>query len=141
MDVSEEDLRSIPGIGPIVALAIAGHFSNEGNRQIVAALGEAGVVLESGEPAEGPGPQPFQGMRFVVTGRLEGFTRTEAESFIKGHGGQVTGSVSKKTSYVVVGEEPGGKRDDAEELGVPVISEDDLVELAAAQPDTPPETS
>ena len=141
MDASEEDLRSIPGVGPIVALAIAGHFSNEGNRQIVAALGEAGVVLESGEPAEGPGPQPFQGMRFVVTGRLEGFTRTEAESFIKGHGGQVTGNVSKKTSYVVVGEEPGGKRDDAERLGVPVISEDDLVELAAAQPDTPPETS
>ena len=140
MDASEEDLRSIPGVGPIVALAIAGHFSNEGNRQIVAALGEAGVVLESGEPAEGPGPQPFQGMRFVVTGRLEGFTRTEAESFIKGRGGQVTGSVSKKTSYVVVGEEPGGKRDDAERLGVPVISEDDLVELAAAQPDTPPET-
>ncbi len=140
MDASEEDLQSIPGVGPIVALAIAGHFSNEGNRQIVAALGEAGVVLESGEPAEGPGPQPFQGMRFVVTGRLEGFTRTEAESFIKSHGGQVTGSVSKKTSYVVVGEEPGGKRDDAERLGVPVISEDDLVELAAAQPETPPET-
>ena len=141
MDATEEELQSIPGVGPIVALAIAGHFSNEGNRQIVAALGEAGVVLESGEPAEGPGPQPFQGMRFVVTGRLEGFTRTEAESFIKSRGGQVTGSVSKKTSYVVVGEEPGGKRDDAEQLGVPVISEDDLVELAAAQPDTPPETS
>ena len=140
MDASEEELQSIPGVGPIVALAIAGHFSNEGNRQIVAALGEAGVVLESDEPAEGPGPQPFQGMRFVVTGRLEGFTRTEAESFIKSHGGQVTGSVSKKTSYVVMGEEPGGKRDDAEQLGVPVISEDDLVELAAAQPDTPPET-
>ena len=141
MDASEEELRAIPGVGPIVALAIAGHFSNEGNRQIVAALGEAGVVLESGEPVEGPGPQPFQGMRFVVTGRLEGFTRTEAESFIKGRGGQVTGNVSKKTDYVVVGEEPGGKRDDAERLGVPVISEDDLVELAAAQPDTPPETS
>ncbi len=140
MDATEEELQSIPGVGPIVALAIAGHFSNEGNRQIVAALGEAGVVLESGEPAEGAGPQPFQGMRFVVTGRLEGFTRTEAESFIKGRGGQVTGSVSKKTSYVVMGEEPGGKRDDAEQLGVPVISEDDLVELAAAQPDTPPET-
>ena len=141
MDASEEDLRAIPGVGPIVALAIAGHFSNEGNRQIVAALGETGVVLESGEPAEGAGPQPFQGMRFVVTGRLEGFTRTEAESFIKSRGGQVTGNVSKKTSYVVVGEEPGGKRDDAEQLGVPVISEDDLVELAAAQPETPPETS
>ena len=141
MDASEEELQSIPGVGPIVALAIAGHFSNEGNRQIVAALGEAGVVLESGEPVEGPGPQPFQGMRFVVTGRLEGFTRTEAESFIKSRGGQVTGSVSKKTSYIVVGEEPGSKRDDAEQLGVPVISEDDLVELAAAQPDTPPETS
>ena len=141
MHASEEELQSIPGVGPIVALAIAGHFSNEGNRQIVAALGEAGVVLESGEPTEGPGPQPFQGMRFVVTGRLEGFTRTEAESFIKSHGGQVTGSVSKKTSYVVVGEEPGSKRDDAEQLGVPVISEHDLVELAAAQPDTPPETS
>ena len=123
MDASREELEAIPGIGPIVAAAIASHFANEGNRRIVERLREAGVVLEAPEgsdAAQAGGPMPFEGMRFVVTGRLEGFTRSEAESFIKERGGQVSGSVSKKTSYVVVGEEPGSKRDDAERLGVAV---------------------
>jgi DNA ligase (NAD+) len=133
MDATEEELQAIPGVGPIVARAIAGHFQNEGNRQIVSELQSAGVTLESGDEPVVDGPQPFEGMRFVVTGRLEGFTRSEAESFIKERGGQVTGSVSKKTDHVVVGEEPGSKRDDAEKLGVSIISEGELVDMAARQ--------
>ena len=133
MDASQEELEAIPGIGPIVAAGIASHFANEGNRSIVLRLGEAGVALaapEGWDAAQADGPMPFEGMRFVVTGRLEGFTRSQAESFIKERGGQVSGSVSKKTSYVVVGEEPGSKRDDAERLGVATLSEDELTALA-----------
>ncbi len=133
MDATREELEAVPGIGPIVAAGIASHFTNEGNRSIVRRLGEAGVALAAPEgwnAAQADGPMPFEGMRFVVTGRLEGFTRSQAESFIKERGGQVSGSVSKKTSYVVVGEEPGSKRDDAERLGVATLSEDELTALA-----------
>ena len=132
VDASQEELEAIPGIGPIVAAGIASHFANEGNRSIVERLREAGVALEAPEgwdAAQADGPMPFEGMRFVVTGRLEGFTRSQAESFIKERGGQVSGSVSKKTSYVVVGEEPGSKRDDAERLGVEILTEEELITL------------
>ncbi len=133
MDATQEELEAIPGIGPIVAAGIASHFANEGNRSIVTRLRDAGVALEAPEgwdAGQADGPMPFEGMRFVVTGRLEGFTRSQAEGFIKERGGQVSGSVSKKTNYVVVGEEPGSKRDDAERLGVAILSEDELTALA-----------
>ena len=143
MDASREEMEAIPGIGPIVAAGIASHFANEGNRSIVRRLGEAGVALvapEGWDAAQAGGPMPFEGMRFVVTGRLEGFTRSEAESFIKERGGQVSGSVSKKTDYVVVGEEPGSKRDDAERLGVAIWEkglinlEEELIDRAEGLP-------
>lgn len=130
MEASTADLAQVPGIGPIVAQAIADHFANEGNRRIVGELTAAGVRVEERRSAEAAGPQPFAGLRFVVTGRLEGFTRSGAESFIKERGGAVGGSVSKKTDYVVVGEEPGSKRDDAERLGVTILSEAEMVRLA-----------
>ena len=143
MDAAQEELEAVPGIGPIVAAAIASHFANEGNRSIVRRLGEAGVSLaapEGWDAAQAAGPMPFEGMRFVVTGRMEGFTRSQAESFIKERGGQVSGSVSKKTNYVVVGEEPGSKRDDAERLGVTILSEEELTMLAASRASAPAET-
>ena len=133
MSATQEELEAVPGIGPIVATGIASHFANEGNRSIVRRLAEAGVALaapEGWDAAQADGPMPFEGMRFVVTGRLEGFTRSQAESFIKERGGQVGSSVSKKTNYVVVGEEPGSKRDDAERLGVEILSEEELIKRA-----------
>jgi len=129
MDATEDDLQAIPGIGPIVAQSIVEHFQNEGNRLIVAELADAGVILEAEIAPETDIPHPFEGLRFVVTGRLEGFTRSQAEGFIKERGGQVTGSVSKKTSYVVVGEEPGSKADDAERLQISTLTERELTEL------------
>ncbi len=126
-----EELEAVPGVGPIVAAAIVSHFENEENRRIVDELESAGVRLESGEPAaQADAPQPFEGMRFVVTGRLQGFTRPQAEAFIKERGGQVSGSVSGKTTYVVVGEDAGSKRDDAVRLGVATLSENELLALA-----------
>ena len=127
---AQEELEAIPSIGPIVAAAIASHFENEGNKGIVDRLSNALSTPEGLDAAQADGPMPFEGMRFVVTGRLEGFTRSQAESFIKERGGQVSGSVSKKTSYVVMGEEPGSKRDDAERLGVAILSEEELTALA-----------
>jgi DNA ligase (NAD+) len=132
MGATEDELQAIPGIGPIVAQSIVEHYQNEGNRLIVAELAQAGVTLEAEVTPETDTPQPFVGLRFVVTGRLDGFTRSEAEGFIKERGGQVTGSVSKKTSYVVVGEEPGSKADDAQSLEIPTLTEAGLRALAEA---------
>ena len=129
---AQEDLESIDGVGPIVARAIVAHFENEGNARIVAELGAAGVRLESDEAPTAATPQPFDGLRFVVTGRLETFTRSQVEAYIKERGGAVSSSVSKKTDYVVAGADPGTKHDDAERLGVATIGEAELVELASA---------
>jgi DNA ligase (NAD+) len=131
MDAPEDELQAIPGIGPIVARSIAEHYQNDGNRLIVTELAQAGVTLEAELAPETDTPQAFAGLRFVVTGRLEGFTRSEAEGFIKERGGQVSGSVSKKTNYVVVGEEPGSKADDAARLEIPALSEAGLRQLEA----------
>jgi DNA ligase (NAD+) len=130
METTEDALQAVPGIGPILAKSIVGFFQIQGNQQIVAELKEAGVNLESTAELETNLPQTFAGMRFVVTGRLPGFTRSEAEAFIKDRGGAVSGSVSKKTNHVVVGEEPGSKADDAARLEVSILSEDALRELA-----------
>jgi len=130
MDTTEEALQAVPGIGPILAKSIVRYFQNEGNQRIVGELNAAGVNLESTAELETNLPQTFAGMRFVVTGRLPGFTRSEAEAFIKDRGGAVSGSVSKKTNHVVVGEEPGSKHDDAVQLEVSILSEEDLRELA-----------
>ncbi|MCH8973516.1 MAG: NAD-dependent DNA ligase LigA [Chloroflexi bacterium] len=132
-DAAQEDLEAIDGIGPIVARAIVAHFENEGNRRIVAELEAAGVRLESDETPAAATPQPFDGLRFVVTGRLETFTRSQVEAYIKERGGAVSSGVSKKTDYVVAGADPGTKRDDAERLGVATIGEAELVELASAE--------
>ena len=129
-NATQEELEAVPGIGPIVAVAIASHFRNEGNKGIVDRLSNALATPEEWDAPQADGPMPFQGMRFVVTGRLEGFTRSQAESFIKERGGQVSSGVSRKTDYVVVGEEPGSKRDDAERLGVTILSEEELTGLA-----------
>ena len=144
MNASREELEAIPGVGPIVAAVIAAHFANEGNRGIVERLAQAGVeaidVEAQGDAGEVGAAQTLAGMRFVVTGRLEGFTRSQAESHIKERGGQVSGSVSKKTNFVVAGEDAGSKRGDAERLGVPIISEEQLIAFAESgeAPDVSP---
>ena len=128
-EAGEEELEAIPGIGPKVAQAIAAHFRQEGNRRVVERLKEAGVAMEMEQAPLSTGPQPLAGKRLVVTGRLESFTRSQIEGLIKELGGQVAGSVSKKTDYLVAGEDAGSKLADAQELGVPVVSEQEFAEL------------
>ena len=134
MDASQEEMEAIPGIGPIVAAGIASHFANEGNRSIVRRLDDAGVALakrrRDGTPRRSTARCRSRACGSSSRDGWKASHRSQAESFIKERGGQVSGSVSKKTSYVVVGEEPGSKRDDAERLGVAILSEEELTALA-----------
>jgi DNA ligase (NAD+) len=124
-DASVEQLQQIAGIGPKLADSVAEWFSRATNRQVVDKLKAAGVRTEA-EPVEATGPQPLDGLTFVITGTLPTMSREQATAFIEAHGGKVTGSVSGKTDYLVAGEKAGSKLAKAEKLGVPVVDEDTL---------------
>ncbi|MEW5868329.1 MAG: NAD-dependent DNA ligase LigA [Chloroflexota bacterium] len=126
-----EDLQRVEGIGPNIAQAIVDWFARPANRQVLGKLRQAGVWPRA-EPAALPDSraQPLAGLTFVVTGTLPGLSRDEAKAYIQSHGGKVTDAVSKKTSYLVVGDSPGSKLAKAQELGVPVLDEAGLRSLA-----------
>jgi DNA ligase (NAD+) len=123
-----EELAAIDGIGPTIAASVCEFFANERNLKVIEKLRRAGVNFEGPETPEQP--QTLVGMSIVVTGTLEGFSREGAEEAITSRGGKSPGSVSKKTTAVVVGEGPGvAKLTKAEELGIPVIDEPAFVHL------------
>ena len=124
----EERLTAIDTIGPRIAESVVSYFQNEANRSVVEKLRAAGVRLEDEERVM-PTEQPFVGMRFVVTGRLERFSRSQVQGLIKQYGGAVSGSVSKNTSYLVAGEGGGSKLADAQRLEVEVLTEDELLSM------------
>ena len=117
-----EKIAEIPGIGPKIAESVHEFFSIPENVAVVERLRQAGVVLEE-EKSENELPQTLAGLTFVLTGTLEHFTRDEAGAQLKAMGAKVSGSVSKKTSFVVAGEAAGSKLTKAESLGVPVLDE------------------
>lgn len=125
-----EDLALIDGVGQIIAESIFAFFRTEDNLRVIARLADAGVTMESAAE-ESTVPQSLQGLTFVLTGSLveTGMTRDEAASRLKAFGAKVSSSVSKKTSFVICGEAAGSKRLKAEELGVPLLNERDLVTL------------
>jgi DNA ligase (NAD+) len=125
---SEEEVAAVAGIGPIIAQSVHGFFADEANRALVERLRAAGVNFEG--PAAPALAQTLEGTSIVVTGTLEGFTRDGAEEAITSRGGKSPGSVSKKTTAVVVGEGPGAsKLTKAEELGIPILDEAAFVRL------------
>lgn len=126
MDMTPEELVQIEGIGDKTAVAIAEHFQEKENRQEIKLLLAHGVKpqKQAAKKIEG---HHFSGKTFVLTGSLTHFSRDEATSLIKERGGKVSGSVSKNTDYVVVGEEPGSKYEKAKELGVPILSEKEFL--------------
>jgi DNA ligase (NAD+) len=130
---SEEDLSTIPSIGPKIAESIVAFFRQDRNRQIIEKLRKAGVKLEKEKVekvGEGLVPsRPLAGLEFVLTGKLESFSRPEAEAKIKALGGKAGSDVTKKTSYVVVGADPGSKLAKAEKLGIKTLSEAEFLEL------------
>jgi len=128
MAASEEEIAAIEGIGPTIARSVVEFFASETNRVVIEKLRSAGVNFT--EPRGADVPQVLAGMSIVVTGSLEGFARDEVEAAITARGGKSPGSVSKRTTAVVVGESPGAsKLTKAEELGVPVLDEAAFVHL------------
>jgi DNA ligase (NAD+) len=122
MAASAEELSAVEGVGTIIGASVQRFFALEPNRVVVERLREAGLNFEG--PSAPALPQVLDGMSIVVTGTLEGWSREEAEEAVKSRGGKSPGSVSKKTTAVVVGSEPGAaKLNKATELGVPVIDE------------------
>jgi DNA ligase (NAD+) len=132
LDANAEQIESAPGVGPIIAESVAAFFADPRNRAEVKELRELGLAWEASAPAPPRGEGPLVGKTFVLTGTLEGMTRGEAKQRIEAHGGKVTGTVSKKTSYVVAGADPGSKLAAARELGVAVLDQREFEELLAA---------
>ncbi|APW38002.1 DNA ligase (NAD(+)) LigA [Rhodoferax koreense] len=128
MDASVEQLLEVADVGPIVAQSIVTFFAQPHNREVVEQLRAAGVTWEEGEPAA-VAPKPLAGQTFVLTGTFPTLTREEAKERLENAGAKVAGSVSKKTSYVVAGEEAGSKLDKALALGVAVIDEAAMLAL------------
>ncbi len=126
MDATVEELCAIPDFGEITALCVVNYFSHEQNRALCRRLADAGLVTTS---TAAPTSDRYAGKTFVLTGTLPTMSRDEASALIKAQGGKVSGSVSKKTDYVVAGEAAGSKLTKANELGVTVIDEATLLEM------------
>lgn len=133
IDASVADLADTDGVGQIIAESFKAWFEVDWHCDIVRKWREAGVNMQgsAGESA----PQTLEGLTVVATGSLEGFTRDEVKEAILAHGGKAAGSVSKKTHYVVVGDNAGSKAAKAEELGVPILTEAQFVQLLAGGPE------
>ena len=133
IDAPVEDLAETDGVGEVIAESFKEWFTVDWHQAIVESWAAAGVTMESDE--EERAPQTLEGLTIVATGTLEGFTRDEIKEAILSRGGKAAGSVSKKTDYVVVGENAGSKAAKAEELGRPILTEEQFVQLLEGGPD------
>ncbi len=134
-EATEQELSDADGVGPIIAASVKAWFAEEWHREILRKWREAGVRMEDEGAGEEDGPRPLEGLTVVVTGTLASHTRDGAKEALQSRGAKVTGSVSKKTSFVVVGDNPGSKYDKAMQLKVPVLEEDGFAVLLADGPD------
>ncbi|MFJ8919025.1 NAD-dependent DNA ligase LigA [Streptomyces sp. NPDC102415] len=134
-EASEEELAAADGVGPIIAASVKQWFAEDWHREILRKWREAGVRMEDEGAGEDEGPRPLEGLTVVVTGTLAGHTRDGAKEALQSLGAKVTGSVSKKTSFVVVGDNPGSKYDKAMQLKVPVLDEEGFAVLLEQGPD------
>jgi len=126
MAATEEELTEINDVGAVTARCIVDYFAGEQARDLIRRLKEAGVnMVSTAEKVD----DRFAGMTFVLTGTLERFGRKEAQALIEERGGKAAGSVSKKTTYVVAGEAAGSKLKKAQELGIPVLTEDEFAAM------------
>ncbi len=128
MDASEEQLLQVPDVGPVVAQSIHTFFQQPHNREVVEQLRACGVHWQEGPPLVAA-VLPLAGRTVVLTGTLPTLSREEAKAMLEAAGAKVAGSVSKKTDYVVAGEEAGSKLEKAQALGVPVLDEAGLFQL------------
>jgi DNA ligase (NAD+) len=126
---SIEELQEIEGIGPQTAMSVAAWFDSEHNNALIEKLRAAGLNFSQEEEPETIESRLLSGLTFVITGTLPTLSRDEATAFIERHGGKVTGSVSKKTDFLLAGDSAGSKLTKAQELGVKIIDETDLREM------------
>ncbi|MFI6337146.1 NAD-dependent DNA ligase LigA [Streptomyces sp. NPDC050535] len=138
---TEEELAATDGVGAIIAASLKQWFAEDWHREILRKWRAAGVRMEEEGSGEDQGPRPLEGLTVVVTGTLENHTRDGAKEALQSRGAKVTGSVSKKTSFVVVGENPGSKHDKAMQLKVPVLNEDGFAVLLEQGPDAAAEVA
>ena len=134
MAASAEELERVEEVGPRISQAILEFFARPANCALVEALKDAGVKMTAEKKQRS---SQLAGLTFVLTGTLPNLTRDEAKAKIEAAGGKVAGSVSKKTSYVVAGEEAGSKLDKARELNVPVLDESGLLRLLESGAEEP----
>ncbi len=132
---TEEELAAVEGVGGVIAQSLKEWFAEDWHREILRRWRAAGVRMEEEGAGEEEGPRPLEGLTVVVTGTLESHTRDGAKEALQALGAKVTGSVSKKTSFVVVGENPGSKYDKAMQLKVPVLDEAGFAVLLEQGPD------
>lgn len=134
-EATEQELADADGVGPIIAASVKQWFAEDWHREILRKWREAGVRMEDEGAGEDEGPRPLEGLTVVVTGTLTGHTRDGAKEALQSRGAKVTGSVSKKTAFVVVGDNPGSKYDKAVQLKVPVLDETGFAVLLDQGPD------
>jgi DNA ligase (NAD+) len=133
-EASEEELAATEGVGPTIAASLKAWFAEDWHREIVEKWRAAGVRMEE-EGGDEEGPRPLEGVTVVVTGTLQSYTRDGAKEALQSLGAKVTGSVSKKTDFVVAGDSPGSKYDKAVQLKVPILDDDGLAVLLEQGPD------
>jgi DNA ligase (NAD+) len=121
---SEDQLRTVPDIGQVVAAAVHNYFAQPSNQRLIAELKELGLKMDAPITTPAASSGPLRGKTFVLTGTLSSMSREQAAEAIQALGGKVTGSVSKKTDHVVAGADPGSKLAKAESLGISVLDED-----------------
>ncbi|WP_221354502.1 NAD-dependent DNA ligase LigA [Streptomyces beigongshangae] len=132
---TEEELAAVEGVGPTIAASLKQWFTVDWHQEILRKWRAAGVRMEEAGSGEDEGPRPLAGLTVVVTGTLERHTRDGAKEALQSRGAKVAGSVSKKTSFVVVGDNPGSKYDKAMQLKVPVLNEDGFAVLLEQGPE------
>ncbi|MFD8217952.1 NAD-dependent DNA ligase LigA [Streptomyces sp. NPDC059697] len=138
---TEQELAAVDGVGGIIATSVKQWFTEDWHREIIRKWKAAGVRLEDEGSGEDEGPRPLEGLTVVVTGTLEHHTRDGAKEALQSRGAKVTGSVSKKTSFVVVGDNPGSKYDKAMQLKVPVLNEEGFAVLLEQGPEAAAEVA
>jgi len=129
LDASEPQLLEVSDVGPIVAQSIHTFFAQPHNREVVEQLRACGIEWPEDDGTADKAPKPLLGLTFVLTGTLPTLSRDEAKDMIEAEGGKVSGSVSKKTHYVVAGEEAGSKLEKAQALGTTILDEAGLLKL------------
>ena len=133
MGAGEEDLQTVPDVGPVVASRVQSFFNEPKNRTVIERLIKSGVTWEEQAPRPATTSGALSGKTFVITGTLTGMTRNEAKDKIQAAGGKVTGSVSKKTDFLLAGDKAGSKLTKAQNLGIDVINEAALEKMLTDQ--------